>query len=55
MISYGALTYYGHKMVKETVGGFWRRVEEAGKDPNPYRLAMTQFIGVADTDQVTRS
>ena len=38
-------------MAKETVGGFWRRVEENGKDPNPYRLAFLQFIGVADTDQ----
>ena len=26
-------------------------VEANGKDPNPYRLAFLQFIGVADTDQ----
>jgi alkanesulfonate monooxygenase SsuD/methylene tetrahydromethanopterin reductase-like flavin-dependent oxidoreductase (luciferase family) len=47
---YGALTYYGYKMVRETVGGYWRQVEAAGKDDNPHRLAVTQFIGVADTD-----
>ena len=47
---YGALTYYGYKMVRETVAGYWRRVEAHGKDDNPHRLAVTQFIGVADTD-----
>jgi alkanesulfonate monooxygenase SsuD/methylene tetrahydromethanopterin reductase-like flavin-dependent oxidoreductase (luciferase family) len=40
----------GYKMVRETVGNFWRQVEAAGKDANPHRLAVTQFIGVADTD-----
>ena len=48
---YAALSYYGHLLAKETVAGFWRKVEENGKDPNPYRLAFLQFIGVADTDQ----
>ncbi len=47
---YGALTYYGYRMVRETVAGFWRQVEAHGKDANPNRLAVTQFIGVADTD-----
>ena len=47
---YGALTYYGYKMARENVEGFWRRVEANGKDANPHRLAVTQFIGVADTD-----
>ena len=47
---YGALTYYGYKMVRETVGGYWDRVAAHGKDDNPHRLAVTQFIGVADTD-----
>ncbi len=47
---YGALTYYGAKMVRETVGGYWNRVEAHGKDYNPNRLAVTQFVGVADTD-----
>ena len=37
-------------MVRETVGGFWNRVEAHGKDYNPNRVAMSQFIGVADTD-----
>ena len=47
---YGALTYYGYKMVRETVSGYWSQVEAHGKDDNPHRLAVTQFIGVADTD-----
>ena len=49
-IVYGALSYYGHLLARETVGAYWRRVEENGKDPNPYRLAFVQFIGVGDTD-----
>ena len=47
---YGALTYYGAKLVRETVAGYWNRVEAHGKDYNPNRLAVTQFVGVADTD-----
>ncbi len=47
---YGALSYYGHLLAKENVGNYWRRVEANGKDPNPYRLAFVQFIGVGDTD-----
>lgn len=51
---YGALTYYGYKMVAETVANYWRRVEAHGKEANPNRLAVTQFIGVADTDAEAR-
>jgi len=51
---YGALTYYGYKMVRETVRGYWERVEAHGKEINPNRLAVTQFIGVADTDAEAR-
>jgi alkanesulfonate monooxygenase SsuD/methylene tetrahydromethanopterin reductase-like flavin-dependent oxidoreductase (luciferase family) len=47
---YGALTYYGYKMVRETVNGYWERVAAHGRDDNPHRLAVTQFIGVADSD-----
>jgi alkanesulfonate monooxygenase SsuD/methylene tetrahydromethanopterin reductase-like flavin-dependent oxidoreductase (luciferase family) len=47
---YGALTYYGYKMVRETVAGYWARVDAHGKERNPHRLAVTQFIGVADND-----
>ena len=48
---YGALTYYGYKAVRTTVGGYWNRVEALGKEANPNRLAITQFVGVADTDE----
>ena len=47
---YGALTYYGYKSVKTTTAAYWNRVEAHGKDPNPNRLAVIQFVGVADTD-----
>lgn len=47
---YAALSYYGHLMARETVDGYWHRLEATGKDDNPYRLAFMQFVGVADTD-----
>jgi alkanesulfonate monooxygenase SsuD/methylene tetrahydromethanopterin reductase-like flavin-dependent oxidoreductase (luciferase family) len=47
---YAALSYYGHLLGKEHLDGFWRQVEAAGKDDNPYRAAFLQFIGVADSD-----
>jgi alkanesulfonate monooxygenase SsuD/methylene tetrahydromethanopterin reductase-like flavin-dependent oxidoreductase (luciferase family) len=47
---YAALSYYGHLMARETVNGYWRRLEQLGKDDNPHRLAFMQFVGVADTD-----
>jgi alkanesulfonate monooxygenase SsuD/methylene tetrahydromethanopterin reductase-like flavin-dependent oxidoreductase (luciferase family) len=48
---YAALSYYGHLMARETVQGYWDRVEALGKDKNPYRLAFMQFVGVAETDE----
>ena len=42
--------HYGYKSVRTTVGGYWNRVEALGKDVNPNRLAVIQFVGVADTD-----
>jgi alkanesulfonate monooxygenase SsuD/methylene tetrahydromethanopterin reductase-like flavin-dependent oxidoreductase (luciferase family) len=47
---YAALSYYGHRMARETVNGYWNRLEELGIDDNPHRLAFMQFVGVADTD-----
>ena len=47
---YAALSYYGHKLGKETMDGFWNRVEAHGLDDNPYRAGFLQFVGVADTD-----
>jgi alkanesulfonate monooxygenase SsuD/methylene tetrahydromethanopterin reductase-like flavin-dependent oxidoreductase (luciferase family) len=47
---YGALTYYGYKAVRATTAAYWNRVEAHGKEPNPNRLAVIQFVGVADTD-----
>ena len=45
-----ALSYYGHLMAEETSATTGDSVEANGKDPNPYRLAFVQFIGVGDTD-----
>jgi alkanesulfonate monooxygenase SsuD/methylene tetrahydromethanopterin reductase-like flavin-dependent oxidoreductase (luciferase family) len=47
---YGYLSFFGLDNARPIVKGFWDRVEERGIDPNPNRMAFTQIICVADTD-----
>jgi alkanesulfonate monooxygenase SsuD/methylene tetrahydromethanopterin reductase-like flavin-dependent oxidoreductase (luciferase family) len=51
---YSYLSYFGYKLGRATMKGFWRRVEELGLDDNPYRAGFLQFVGVADTDAEAR-
>jgi alkanesulfonate monooxygenase SsuD/methylene tetrahydromethanopterin reductase-like flavin-dependent oxidoreductase (luciferase family) len=46
---YAYLSYYGYKAGAETMRGFWEEIENLGKEPNPYRAAFLQFVGVAET------
>ncbi len=48
---YSYLSYFGYKLGKATMDGFWRRISELGYDDNPYRAGFLQFVGVADTDE----
>ncbi len=48
---YSYLSYFGHKMGRETMDGFWNAMDELGKDRNPYRAGFLQFVGVAETRQ----
>ena len=48
---YSYLSYFGYKLGKATMDGYWRRIEELGFDDNPYRAGFLQFVGVADTDE----
>lgn len=44
---YCHLSYYGYRAALEGMHGFWSEVERAGKDRNPYRAGLLQFVGVA--------
>jgi alkanesulfonate monooxygenase SsuD/methylene tetrahydromethanopterin reductase-like flavin-dependent oxidoreductase (luciferase family) len=45
------LSFGGYRSSKGSMEIFWRMVEEAGKDLNPYRAGFHQQIVVADTDE----
>ena len=49
--SYCYLTYFGAKGAKHMVDGYWDKVEEAGKDKNPYRMTYLIPVGVSETDE----
>jgi len=46
---YCHLSYYGYKAARDGMQGFWREVERAGRDRNPYRAGYLQFVGVAES------
>jgi alkanesulfonate monooxygenase SsuD/methylene tetrahydromethanopterin reductase-like flavin-dependent oxidoreductase (luciferase family) len=46
---YCYLTYFGLVSGAEMVKAYWARMKDLGKDPNPYRLTLTQFVAVADS------
>jgi alkanesulfonate monooxygenase SsuD/methylene tetrahydromethanopterin reductase-like flavin-dependent oxidoreductase (luciferase family) len=48
---YCYLSYFGYKLGKATMDGYWQRIESLGIDDNPYRAGFLQFVGVADTDE----
>lgn len=47
---YCFLSYFGSKFAKKNVDKYWERLDELGKDPNPYRLGFLQLVLVAETD-----
>jgi alkanesulfonate monooxygenase SsuD/methylene tetrahydromethanopterin reductase-like flavin-dependent oxidoreductase (luciferase family) len=46
---YSYLSYFGYKLGKATMDGFWQEMRRLGKDENPYRAGFLQFVGVAET------
>jgi alkanesulfonate monooxygenase SsuD/methylene tetrahydromethanopterin reductase-like flavin-dependent oxidoreductase (luciferase family) len=48
--SYCFLTYFGAKGAQHMVQGYWDRVEELGRDRNPYRMGFLVPVGVSETD-----
>ena len=47
---YCFLSYFGSKFAKKNVDKYWERLDELGKDKNPYRLGFLQLVLVAETD-----
>jgi alkanesulfonate monooxygenase SsuD/methylene tetrahydromethanopterin reductase-like flavin-dependent oxidoreductase (luciferase family) len=46
---YCYLSYYGHKVGKATMDGFWSEMDRLGKDRNPYRAGFAQAVCVAES------
>jgi alkanesulfonate monooxygenase SsuD/methylene tetrahydromethanopterin reductase-like flavin-dependent oxidoreductase (luciferase family) len=46
---YSYLSYFGYKLGKATMDGFWNEMRRLGKDPNPFRAGFLQFVGVAES------
>jgi alkanesulfonate monooxygenase SsuD/methylene tetrahydromethanopterin reductase-like flavin-dependent oxidoreductase (luciferase family) len=46
---YCYLSYFGYKLSRATMQGFWDEMARLGKDRNPNRAGFLQFVGVAET------
>jgi alkanesulfonate monooxygenase SsuD/methylene tetrahydromethanopterin reductase-like flavin-dependent oxidoreductase (luciferase family) len=46
---YSYLSYYGHKVGKVTMDGYWAEMDRLGKDRNPYRAGFAQTVAVAES------
>ena len=51
---YSYLSYFGFKAGSATMRGYWSKMAELGKEPNPYQAGFIQFVGVAETDAEAR-
>ena len=52
---YCYLSFFGYKVGKATMDGFWSEMDRLGKDRNPYRAGFAQLVGVAEShDQAYR-
>ena len=47
---YCFLSYYGNKLGKRVMDGFWEFVAKSGLEANPYRAGFLQLVVVAETD-----
>ena len=47
---YCYLSYFGYKAGLKTMQGFWKKVQETGKEANPFQGGFAQFIAVADSE-----
>jgi alkanesulfonate monooxygenase SsuD/methylene tetrahydromethanopterin reductase-like flavin-dependent oxidoreductase (luciferase family) len=45
------LSYFGYKAGLRTMQGYWNKVREMAKEPNPFMGGFAQFVAVADTEK----
>ena len=48
--NYSYLSYFGYKRAAQVMKGYWDKLDEKGKDVNPYRGGFAQVVAVAETD-----
>jgi alkanesulfonate monooxygenase SsuD/methylene tetrahydromethanopterin reductase-like flavin-dependent oxidoreductase (luciferase family) len=46
---YSYLSYFGYKLGRATMKGYWQELARLGVEPNPYRAGFLQFVGVAES------
>ena len=47
---YAYLSFWGYQRSRGIMEGFWEAAARHGAEPNPYRTAFVQFVGVAEND-----
>ena len=47
---YCFLSYFGNNIAHKIMSGFWERMDQLGKDNNPYRAGFLQLVVVGETD-----
>lgn len=47
---YCFLSYFGNKLGKKVMDGFWKFVDQSGLDANPYRTGFLQLVVVSESD-----
>jgi alkanesulfonate monooxygenase SsuD/methylene tetrahydromethanopterin reductase-like flavin-dependent oxidoreductase (luciferase family) len=47
---YSYLSYSGYMRAKNIMDGFWQRMKDMGKEPNPYHAGFAQTVCVAETE-----
>ncbi len=48
---YSYLSYSGYMRAKTIMDGFWKRMTDMGKEPNPYHAGFAQTVCVAETEK----
>lgn len=48
---YSYLTHTGFQSGEKTVRGFWEEMKAHGREPNPFQVGVTQFVGLAETEE----
>jgi len=46
---YSYLSYFGYKLGRATMKGYWEELARLGVEANPYRAGFLQFVGVAES------